>query len=155
MSTVAPVFGSSASLTVNSTSWTTGVTISTDALNVAGLSPIPTEIEITVAFTCPNSAPTGAKAVNVYVSESEDGTNYDEHDQYSGSNNSQTSLRSPSNFKPIGVIAVNQNIAAKRTFRVLGGQTPARGMGVILENQSGLTLTSPAVTYSPISVSIT
>lgn len=155
MSTIAPVLASSASFTVNATSWTNNTVITTDALNIAALSPIPLDILITVSFVCPNSAPSANAVVNVYKSESEDGTNYDENDQYSGTNNTQTALRSPTNLKFLSAIAVNQNITGKRIIRLLDGLFLPRKAGIILENKSGLTLTSPTVTYTAFSEAVT
>lgn len=148
--TLSQLDGTSASLTVNNTSWTTGTVITCNAIDFSA-SPNPLDAMFTVKFTCPNSAPTGAKVVNVYISCSEDGTNYQDHDQYSGTNNTQTSLRTPTAFTFLMAIPVNQSIAGVGVLvsllQILG-QMPRKG-GIILENQSGQTLTGPAVTWSP------
>ena len=156
MTTLAQSFGSSSSLTLNPTSWTQGTTISSDAVDVSALSPVPVDIEITVTATVPNS-PLGAQsAINVYVAVSEDGTHFTGNDQYSGSNNSQTALRSPTNFYGPFVIPCTQNVAAwgvVGSLRSLCGGVLPRKWGVVLENQTNLTLTGPAATYTPIGYS--
>lgn len=154
MTTLAQSFGASASLTVNTTAWAQAVTISTNALNVSGVSPVPDDIMLTVSFAVPAGTPADSKAVNVWIAPSEDGTHYPDNDQYSGTNNTQTTLRSPSNFLgPFVVAAGTASITAYGvlpSLRTLCGGILPREFGVILENQSGLTLTSPAVTYTPV-----
>lgn len=154
MTTVSQSFGTSAGFAnLNTTSFATGVTISTDALDVSTLSPVPVDILITVTATFPNSAMGAQSALNIYVAASEDGTNYDDNDQYSGSNNSQTSLRTPTNFKGPVVLAATQNKAEAITFslrNLMSGVLP-RKFGVILENQCNQTVATKAVTYTPVS----
>jgi hypothetical protein len=153
MTTLAQSFGSSTALTVNATAWTQATTISTDAVNVAGLATIPVDVMISVTATVPNSTLGAAKAINVYVAVSEDGTHYTDNDQYSGSNNSQTALRAPTNFLGPFVIPCTQNVAAWGvipSLRTLCGGVLPRKFGVVLENQTNVTLTSPAATFTPI-----
>lgn len=153
MTTLAQSFGTSTGLTLNGASWTQGTTISSTAINVSGLSPIPDDIMITVDFVFPNSAPANQLAVNLWVAISEDGTHYTDNDQYSGTNNTQTSLRMPTNFYGPFVIPVNQNITGYgvlSSLRTLCGGVLPRDFGIILENQGGQTITSPAATYTAI-----
>jgi hypothetical protein len=153
MTTLAQSFGTSTSLTLNATAWAQAVTISSTGLSVAGLSPVPDDILITVTGTVPNSALADQKAVNVWVAVSEDGTHYGDNDQYSGTNNTQTALRSPSNFYGPFIINCTQNVAMYGvigSLRALCGGTLPRAFGLVLENQAGQTITSPAATYTPI-----
>lgn len=153
MTTISQVFGTSTSFTMNSTSWTTGKTNSSDAVNVAGIATVPVDIQITVSFTMPSGTPGAQKGVNVYVAISEDGTNYTDNDQYSGTNNQQTTLRTPTNFLgPIFIAAGTASISVKSSFflsQLTGGSMP-RKFGIICENQTNLTPTSLAATYTPI-----
>lgn len=153
MTTLAQAFGSSTSFTVNSTTWAQAVTISTTAVSVTGLSPVPDDILITVSGTVPNSTLADQFAVNVWIAVSEDGTHYTDNDQYSGSNNSKTTLRSPSNFLGPFVINCTQNVAfygVIPSLRAMCGGTLPTKFGLVLENQCGQTITSPAATYTPV-----
>lgn len=153
MTTLAQAYGTSTAFTLNATSWTSAHVISSDAVNLAGLSPIPDDVLITVDFTTSASAAAGQKGVNVYVAISEDGTHYSDNDQYSGTNNTQTALRSPTNFLgPFFISAATASITAYAVFALsmLIGRTMPRAFGLILENQTGQTVTSPAATYTPI-----
>lgn len=152
MTTLAQSFGTSTSFTLNSTTWAQAVTVSSTAINVAGIATIPDDIWITVKCTFPNSALADQKAVNIYVSCSEDGTNYDDNDQYSGTNNSQSVLRAPTNFKGPVVLFGTQNVTTAVTFSLLslGLGTLPRKFGIILENQCGQTIATFSATYSPI-----
>lgn len=157
MTTLAQVFGTSAGLTLNATSWAQAVTISSDAINVAGIATVPVDILVTVNCTFPNSAMGAQKAVNVYVSGSEDGTNYDDNDQYAGTNNTKTTLRTPSNFKGPVVLAATTNLATAITFslaQMFGGILP-RKFGIILENQCNQTIATKTATYTPVNFSNT
>ncbi|MDE2020389.1 MAG: hypothetical protein KGJ13_08645 [Patescibacteria group bacterium] len=152
MTTLAQSFGTSSSFTLNSTSWAQAVTISSDAVNVAGIATIPDDIQITVKVTFPNATIGAQNAVNVYVSCSEDGTTYDENDQYSGTNNSHTTLRLPSNYKGPVVLTATANVVTALTFSLLSlglGSMP-RKFGIILENQCSQTIATVSATYTPI-----
>jgi len=152
MTTIAQSFTSSASFTINSTSWTQATVITTDAIDVSGITAIPVDIWITVAVTFPNSTIGAQSAVNIYVSASEDGTNYDDNDQYSGSNNTQTSLRTPVNYKGPVVLAATINKAEAITFslRQVCGLTLPRKFGLILENQCNQTIATKSATYTSV-----
>jgi hypothetical protein len=154
MTTLAQQYGGSASLTLNSSAWTTGATISSNALNISTLSPIPDDILMTVSFAIPAGTLASSPQVNVWFAISEDGTHYSDNDQYGGANNTQSSLRTPSNFYgPFVIYCPSASITAygviSSVASILNGVLP-RNIGVILQNQTGLTLTSPTVTYSPI-----
>ena len=151
--TLAQSFGTSTAMTLNATAWAQAVTISSNAVSVAGLSPVADDILITVTGTVPNSTLADQFAVNVWIAISEDGTHYTNNDQYSGTNNTQATLRSPTNF--LGPFAINctQNVAfygVIPSLRAICGGTLPRAFGIILENQTGQTLTAPAATYTPI-----
>jgi hypothetical protein len=153
MTTVAQSFAGSAAFTLNATSWTQGTTVSSDAVDVSGLSPVPVDILVTVTATVPNATLGASKAVNVYVAISEDGSHYSDNDQYSGSNDSQTSLRSPTNFYGPFVIPCTQNVAAYGvigSLRALCGGVLPRKFGLVLENQTNVTLTGAAASYTPV-----
>ena len=153
MSTVAQSFGASTSFAnLNTTSWAQAVTISTDAVDVAALAPVPVDVLVTVNATFPNSTMGAQQAVNIFVSGSEDGTNYDDNDQYSGTNNSQTTLRAPTNFKGAVVMAATQNKAIAITFslrQLYGGVLP-RKFGLVLENQCNQTIATKSATYTSV-----
>ena len=153
MTTLAQLFGTSTAFTLNNTSWTQATTISSTGIDLSVLSPIPDDVMITVDFVFPNSAPANQKAVNLWVAVSEDGTHYTDNDQYSGTNNTQSTLRSPTNFYGPFVIPVNQNITGYgvlASLRGLCGGILPRKFGIILENQGGQTITSPAASYTPV-----
>lgn len=145
MTTVAQSYGTHATFNINATSWAQAVTISSDAVSLFSLSPSPMDVMITVKFTAPNSTIGAQKSVNMWISPSEDGSSYADNDQYSGANNTQTSLRSPTNFYGPFVIPVTQNIAMVGILQslraLLGGSLP-RSFGIILENQSNVTITA-------------
>lgn len=161
MTTLAQSGGSSTALTVNTTSWADGVTISTNALGIFALSPIPVDVMFTVSFTIPAGTITDQARVNVWIAISEDGTHYTDNDQYSGTNNSQSSLRSPTNFKgpfvvntpaaSISVVGVMLSLASQLapSTAPVNAILP-RAVGLILENRTGLTLTAPSVTYTAV-----
>jgi|SRR5271165_2908569 len=152
MTTLAQVFGTSTSFTLNGTAWAQAVTISSTGLSIVGLSPVPDDLLITIIGTVPNSALANQKAVNVWFAVSEDGTHYTDNDQYTGTNNTQTTLRSPTNFLGPFVIPCTQNVAfyGVTTLRQWCGLCLPRAVGLILENQCGQTITAPAATYTPI-----
>ncbi len=153
MTTVAQSFGPSVAFTLNSTSFAQAVVISSDAVDISTLSPVPIDILITVKCTLPNSAMGAQQAVNAYVSCSEDGTVYDDNDQYAGTNNTQTTLRSPTNFKGPVSLAATINVVTAITFslRQLFGGTLPRKFGLILENQCNQTITAKSASYSAVS----
>lgn len=162
MTTLAQSGGASTALTVNATAWVDGVTISTNALSIFALSPIPVDIMFTISFTIPAGTIADQGRVNVWIAISEDGTHYTDSDQYSGTNNSQSSLRSPTNFKGPFVIntpAANLSPAVGIMLSLASQLAPStapvnailpRAVGLILENRTGLTLTAPSVTYTPV-----
>jgi hypothetical protein len=118
---------------------------------VSGASPVWDDVLFTLDGVVPNSALANQKAVNAYFSISEDGTHYSDNDQYSGTNNTQTTLRSPTNFLGPFVINCTQNItyyAIVPSLRAITGGTLPRAVGIITENQAGQTITSPAGTYT-------
>lgn len=152
MTTLAQFFGTSTAMTMDSTSWTTGKVNSSDGVNVAGLSPIPDDIQITVDFVMPSGSPAAQKSVNVFIAVSEDGTHYSDNDLYSGSHNQQASLRSPTNFLgPFQIVAGTASITVYQSFSLLAliGFIP-RKFGILCENQTNLTPTSLAASYTPI-----
>jgi len=151
MTTLAQLFGTSTAMTLNATAWSALRTISSNAIDLGGASPVPDDVLITVKFTASGSAAAAQKGVNVYVAISEDGTNYSENDQYSGTNNTQTPMRSPTNFLgPLFISAAVVSLVYTAVFplSMLIGRTMPRKFGLILENQTGQTITSPAATYS-------
>lgn len=152
MTTLAQVYASSTAFTLNSTSWAQAVTISSNAVDISSVSPVPIDIWCTVSVTFPNSTMGAQKAVNIWVSASEDGTIFDENDQYAGSNNSQTTLRSPTNFKGPIVLAATINIATATTFslRAITGATLPKKFGLILENQCNQTITTKSASWTAI-----
>lgn len=158
MTTLAQAFGTSTAFTMNSTSWTTGKTNSSNAVDVSALSPIPDDIQITVSFVMPSGSPAAQKGVNLYIATSEDGTHYADNDQYSGTNNQQTTLRSPTNFLgPFFIVAGTASITVySPTISLLAliGFIP-RKFGIICENQTNLTPTSLAASYTPITFTST
>jgi hypothetical protein len=93
------------------------------------------------------------KAVNIYISCSEDGTNFDDNDQYSGTNNSQAGLRSPTNFNGPIVLNGTSSIATAITFSLLaatGLRVLPRKFGIVLENQSNVTISTKSASYTPV-----
>lgn len=88
--------------------------------------------------------PTGDKCVYVYVYGSEDGTNYT--DNATGANAAIT-LRSPTNLRPLGVIATPD--AGGLTYKsspmsvaaAFGGVIPRR-WGIVVLNSSGVALSA-------------
>jgi hypothetical protein len=88
--------------------------------------------------------PTGDKAIYVYAYGSEDGTDYT--DNATGSDASIT-LRSPTNLRPLGVIACPDSGAL--TYRshpmsvaaAFGGVLP-RKWGIVVQNLTGVTLSA-------------
>lgn len=150
-------YGTSTALTINATAWAQAVTISATAVQV-NTSPFALDYQCTFKWTFPNSAPANQKQINVYVSPSEDGTNYAENDQYSGTQNSQTTLRSPTNFYYATSFPVTQNVAGTGVIpsirAVLGGSTMPRDFGLIFENQGGQTITSPTGTCTAINYTV-
>lgn len=154
--TLAQLFGNSAAFTVNATSWTQATTISTDAVDISAISPVPVDIEITVKGVFPNSVPANQKAVNVWIAYTEDGTHYTDNDQYAGSNNTQSSLRSPTGFAGPFVIPVTQNVTfygvIPSLLALLGSRVLPRKFGLVLENQGGQTITSPTASYTPVNL---
>lgn len=152
MTTVSQVFGTTQAFTLNSTSFAQAVVITSDAIDISALSPIPLDILITVKCTFPNSTMGAQKAVNCFISASEDGTVYDDNDQYSGSNNTQTTLRSPTNFKGPVSLAATINVVSAITFslrQLFGGVLP-RKFGLILENQCNQTITTKSASYTAV-----
>jgi hypothetical protein len=151
--TIAQLFGTSTAFAnLNATSFAQAVTISTDAVDVSAISPVPIDILITVKATFPNSTMGAQSALNIYVAASEDGSAYDDNDQYSGSNDSQTALRTPTNFKGQVSMAATQNVAKAITFslrQLCGGILP-RKFGLILENQCNQTITTKSASYTPV-----
>lgn len=149
--TLAQLDGTSTSwTTVNTTTWAQAVTISIDAVNIAGASPVPVDVMMTFTGTEPASV-AAQHAVNVYFSISEDGTHYSDNDQYSGSNNTQTTLRSPTNFLGPWVINTTSSLAYWSTvpsLRAICGGVLPRKFGAIMENQSNVTITGPAASYT-------
>jgi hypothetical protein len=155
MTTLAQSYGASVALTLNSTSWAQAVVITSDAIDLSGISPPPVDVLVTVKVTFPNTAMGAQKGVNIFVAASEDGTVYDDNDQYSGSNNTQTTLRVPTNFKGSVPLAATQNVVTAITFsvrQVCGGVLP-RKFGVVLENQCNQTIVTKSASYSPINYS--
>lgn len=152
MTTISQSYGSSVAFTLNSTSWATGVVITSDAVDLSAISPPPVDVWVTVKPTFPNAAMGAQRAVNVYVACSEDGTVYDDNDQYSGSNNTQTTLRTPTNFKGPVVLAatINQVIGITFSLRQLCGGTLPRKFGLILENQCNQTIATKVAAYTPV-----
>ena len=153
MTTLAQAFGTSTAFTLNATAWAQAVIITSTGISIAGLSPVPDDILITITATVPNSALGAQHAVNVWIAISEDGTHYTDNDQYSGANNSQATLRSPANHLGPFPIACTQNIAmwgVIGSLRALCGGTLPRAFGLVLENQNNVTLTAPAATYTPV-----
>lgn len=157
MTTLAQNFeASSASLTVDSGSWVSGAVITTTALNIASLSPVPDDLLLTVNFIVPSSGTLASNScVNIYAALSEDGTHYTDNDQYSGTANLIATLRKPTNFYgpfKLWVPTLNINPLYGVIISVLSqfnmGVLP-RLLGFVLENQTGVTLTSPAATWSP------
>lgn len=141
--------GSSAAFTLNGTSWTQATTVSSDALDLSA-SPNPLDVLITVKATFPNSTMGAQKAVNIYVAASEDGTNYDDNDQYAGSNNTKTSLRSPTNFKGPVTLAATINVVTAITFPLsyFFPRAMPRKFGIILENQCNQTIATFSASYT-------
>jgi hypothetical protein len=152
MSTIAQSYGTSTAFTLNSTSFAQAVTISSDAVDISAIANPPVDIWITVKVTFPNSAMGAQSAVNIYVAASEDGTAYDDNDQYSGSNNSQTTLRTPTNFKGAVVMAATTNVVKAITFslRQVCGMTLPRKFGIILENQCNQTIATKSASYTAV-----
>lgn len=150
MTTLSQSFGTSTAMTLNATGWTALRTISSDAVD---LSSGADDVLITVKFTASASAAAAQKGVNVYVAISEDGTNYSENDQYAGSNNTQTPMRSPTNMLGpffISAPTVSLVYTAVIALSMLIGRTMPRKFGIILENQTGQTVTSPSAAYSTV-----
>lgn len=151
MTTLAQTFGTSTAFTLNATAWSALRMISSNAVDLSAASPVPDDVLITVKFTSSGSAAAAQKGVNVFVSISEDGTNYSENDQYSGTNNTVTPMRSPTNFLgPFFIAAGTVSIVNTAVFALsmLIGRTMPRKFGLILENQTGQTATSPSASYT-------
>lgn len=152
MTTLSQVFGTSTSLTVNATAWANLVIITTTAIDVSSLSPVPDDILITVTGTA-GTPMTVQKGVNVWVAISEDGTHFTDNDLYSGTQNTQTTLRAPSGHYGPYVIPLTASVAfwgVIGSLRAICGGTLPRKWGLVLENQTGQTITGPAATYTPI-----
>jgi hypothetical protein len=157
VTTLAQVFGTSTAFTINSTSWTQATVNSTNAVDVSAISPVPVDIMVTVDFATSGTI-AAQKAVNVYVAVSEDGTHYTDNDLYSGTNNSQSSLRSPTNFlvgPPIAVTTGITQYGVIVSLRAICGGILPRKFGLLFENQSNVTLTALAATYTPVNYSNT
>jgi hypothetical protein len=144
----------STALTVNATSWITGSVISTNGLALSGTM----DLIVTIAATVPAGTITDLGAIQVWLALSEDGTHYTDNDLYSGTNNYMATMIANPNFygsqfkvycrastTAYGIIA-----SVSSQFNV--GAMP-RAVGLLLENRTGLTLTGPAVTYTPIEFS--
>jgi hypothetical protein len=152
MTTLAQLFGTSTAFTLNATTWAQAVTISSSAVDISGIATVPDDILITVNATFGVSI-AAQKAVNIYISCSEDGTNFDDNDQYSGTNNSQAGLRSPTNFKGPIVLNGTSSIATAITFSLLaatGLRVLPRKFGIVLENQSNVTISTKSASYTPV-----
>ncbi len=150
--TIAQLFGTSVAFTINSTSWTQATVITTDAIDVSAITTVPIDILVTVKITFPNSTIGAQSAVNIFVSASEDGTVYDDNDQYSGTNNTQTALRLPANYKGPVVMGATINVVTAITFslrQVCGGILP-RKFGLILQNQCNQTIVTKSASYTPV-----
>lgn len=150
-------YGTSTALTINATAWAQAVTISATAIQV-NASPFAIDYSCTFKWTFPNSAPANQKQINVYLSPSEDGTNYADNDQYSGTQNSQTTLRSPTNFYYLTSFPVTQNVSGTGVIpsiaAALGGKMGVRNFGLIFENQGGQTITSPTGTCTAVNFTV-
>lgn len=148
------------SLHVNSTLWSPGGVVTTDALVVfgtGGLSPIPVDLMFSISFGVPAGTISDQGRVNLWAIISADGTNYTDQDLYGGANNYISPLRSPTNFKgpfPIycNAVSITQVGVLQSLAGFLGGVLPA-AIGVGLENRTGLTLTSPTVKYTALGYS--
>ncbi len=152
MTTLAQSYGTSTALTLNSTTWAQATTNSSNAIDISSLSPIADDIWVTLLVTFPNLTIGAQSAVNIYVSCSEDGTHYDDNDQYSGTNNHNTSLRSPTNFKVGPSMHAVINVTTAITFSLLqvcGGTLP-RKFGVILVNQCNEKIATFSASYTAI-----
>jgi len=104
------------------------------------------DYRITVKVTMPNIALTGSKAVFVWVKTSDDaGTTWDGNGT---SSDAAITLDSPHQF-PLGcVLPCTINVARAASFSLkaaCGGSIPAT-WGIIIENQTGQTFSSSAVT---------
>jgi hypothetical protein len=156
MSQISPVYGASASAALSAAAWASGACISSAAIDCQASGTFgataPEDASMTLKLTFPNSSPSGQQAVNIWLAPSEDGTHYADNDQYSGTAG-QPALQSLSNWFGPFVVSVRQNVAIVGVIPSLkalfGGKLP-RKFGIILDNESGVTISTPAVTLTPV-----
>jgi hypothetical protein len=142
----------SASLTLNATAWITGSAISATALNIAALSPIADDILLTVSAVVPSGTLSDLSTIQVWASPSEDGTHFPDNDLFSATNAYQASMpAAPNIYGPFKIYCrtgiTQYGIIDSLITQFNFGLMP-RALVIILENRTGLTLTSPAVTWS-------
>jgi hypothetical protein len=103
MTTEKIAYANSAGLTITLNSLTASTTAGRQATIVDNSSNLYDDVLVTVIISTSASAIGSSKTVTVYVSGSEDGTNYDQDDNAMGASDAAYTINNPSNLK-IGTI---------------------------------------------------
>jgi hypothetical protein len=136
-------YGTSTAITITLNSLASSQTVGRQATVIDNSSNLFDDVYVTIILSTAAGAPANDKAVYVYLSGSEDGTNFDQDDGAMGASDAGYTVNLPSNLK--GPYPVNTPTASKvynKTFNLrsfFGGIVP-RKWTVVVVNYEGQTL---------------
>lgn len=151
-------YSSSLSLTITCNSLASSTTVGRQATVVDNSSTLYDDVLVTGAFTTTTGTIASSKTITVYVSGSEDGTNYDQDDGVMGASDAGYTVNSPTNLKigavlycPTAVKVYNSVFSIASLF---GGVMPKKWTVVVCNDTnlqlptSGNTMTYTGITYT-------
>jgi|SRR6266478_478867 len=151
-------YASSAALTITLNSLATSTTVGRQATVVDNTGNLYDDVLLTVIISTSSSAIGSSKSVSVYVSGSEDGTNYDQDDAAMGASDAGYTIGSPTNLKLAMVMScpTSSKVYNKTTSlaALFGGLMPRKWTIVVCNdtnqnlNSSGNSASYTGVTYS-------
>lgn len=133
---------SSASISIDLASVADGTIKESDPLDFGTSGPF--EVEVTIDVKLQTGSPAGDKCIYYFACGSEDGTNYGDPSNNTGAKGTVSTLRSPTNARPLGVMntpdsgALTYRCNPMSLRRAFGGSIP-RKVTILVQNKTGIT----------------